>query len=126
MLPIAIALLVAHLIAVLSPILFAGYLVIVRGKDVPRRGLFMLAAPAFAYGLVLLAYVSVVVPVRLVLVWLVPTLRHLDRGALLWDLPIYGVADPPAYVLLLTLLGVAYFSVHYLWRRWVKISNALA
>ena len=74
----------------------------------------------------LLIYMLLVVPIRLFLVWVVPTLRHTDFASGLWDLPIYRLSDPPAYAILIALLCAAYFAVTYLWKRWGRIVNALA
>jgi hypothetical protein len=115
-----------YVAAVLSPFLVAAYLAVFRGGAVPRRGLFLLVAPALAYGFIVLAWVLIVLPVELFTVYLLPTLRAAGSAAPLWEVPLYRIGDPLHYVVPVALLALSYFVVLNLWRRWPFVARALA
>jgi hypothetical protein len=121
---IAVLVFTAYTVAVLSPLLVAAYLVFFRGPHTPRRWLFLLVAPTLAYGFIVFAWVLIVLPVLLFIVYLLPALRAVSSVPL-WNIPLFRVGEVEEYVAPVALLALSYWIVFYLWRRWSAIARAL-
>lgn len=126
MLATAVLVYSVYVAAVLSPFLVAAYLAVFRGGAVPKRGLFLLVAPALAYGFIVFAWALIVLPLELFAVYLLPTLQAAGGTEPLWNVPLYRIGDPLHYVVPVALLAMSYFVVLNLWRRWPLVARALA
>lgn len=105
-------------IGLLSPILCAWFLTVIRGRGVSRRWLFPFVAPAVVYIIVWLGTLVLFVPFYLAALYLVPGLRALGHEAPFWVPIVEWVLAYDGFVVSGVLVAMSVWLVRYLWPRW--------
>ena len=110
----------------LSPVLCALYLAMVKGRGVSGRWLFLIFGPAFSYGLVWVGAIVFYLPFYLAAVFLVPALRELGHKSPFWAPIVDWVLKYDLLIVCGALIALSFWLVLYLWPRWPNLLAAMA
>lgn len=109
----------------LSPILVSAYLVLVRGRNVRGRWLFLLVGPLIVYTVLWLALLLFMVPAWFVLTWFTPAVLELTQSKPFWYPVFSWVAQYDGYIASVVTLGLSVWLVQHFWPRWPAVLAAL-
>jgi len=124
--PIIVAMLVSYWACLMAPFLLSLFYAIFRGRGVPRRYLFVGAASALSYGLLIFFFVAFALPIILAGEYLIPELMHMHpEYPLQWFDLLYVFFRWWRLTAMIASLASAVVVVRWLWSRWPRLVNAL-
>ena len=121
-----IALVFSGFLAIVSPILVAVFLVVVKGRGVRGRWLFVVVGPVLAYTVLWVITLVFIVPATFVVVWLAPATKELYNQLPYWY-PLAELFVKYDKLIAAVACGVlASWLAVYVWPRWSALLAVLA
>lgn len=109
-----------------APIFIALYLAIFRGRGVPGRWLFAIAAPSFAYGFLSFGSLVFFGPWYVVATFFTPALKSQGLPTPVWVVVANWLLTYEGYVVAACTLALAVWLRLHIWPRWPAMIQVLA